>query len=155
MRVYLMAIGQKMPRWVADGFAEYAGRMPPECRLELIELPSGDRGKGANPGRAREVEGRRLLDAAPKGAGLIALDLQGRQFSTEQLAETMAGWLQGGRDMALLVGGPDGLSPEVLQAVEQRWCLSRLTLPHMLVRVFLAEQLYRAWSILANHPYHR
>ncbi len=155
MRIHLIAIGQKMPRWVAEGFADYAGRMPPECRLELVELPPGDRGKGGNPARAREVEANRLQDALPKGARVIVLDLSGKQWSTEDLAGQLSGWLQGGCDVALLVGGPDGLSPEVLQRADQRWCLSPLTLPHMLVRVFVAEQLYRAWSILSNHPYHR
>lgn len=155
MRIHLIAIGQKMPGWVAEGFADYAGRMPPECRLELVELAPGDRGKGANPARAREVEGRRLKETLPKGARVIALDLGGKQWSTEDLSGQLSGWLQGGSDIALLVGGPDGLAPDILQRADQRWCLSRLTLPHMLVRVFVAEQLYRAWSILSNHPYHR
>ncbi|MCC5856767.1 MAG: 23S rRNA (pseudouridine(1915)-N(3))-methyltransferase RlmH [Ectothiorhodospiraceae bacterium] len=155
MRFHLIAIGQRMPRWVAEGFEDYAGRMPPECRLELTALAPGDRGKGANPARARQVEARRLLDAVPKGALTVALDPDGRQWSTEALSEQFAGWLQGGRDVALLVGGPDGLAPDILQRAEQRWSLSRLTLPHMLVRVIVAEQLYRAWSILSNHPYHR
>jgi len=155
VRLQLLAVGQKMPAWVAQGYRDYAGRMPPELRLELTELPSGDRGKGANVDRAREVEGQRLLAAAARGARIIALDPLGRQETTEQLSGRMSGWLQDGRDVALLVGGPDGLDQACLEAADQRWSLSQLTMPHMLVRVVLAEQLYRAWSILANHPYHR
>lgn len=155
MRLQLLAVGQKMPAWVAVGYQEYASRMPPELRLELVELQSGDRGKGANVNRARDVEAQRLLDAVPRGARVIALDPGGRQQSTGQLSRHMAGWLQDGRDIALLVGGPDGLGDACLEAADQRWSLSELTLPHMLVRVVMAEQLYRAWSILANHPYHR
>ncbi len=155
MRLHLLAVGRKMPGWIAEGFREYAGRMPPELRLELVELAPGDRGGGGRVDRAREVEAGRLLGAVPRGARIIALDAGGREETTEQLARRMSGWLQKGRDMALLVGGPDGLAPECLARSEYRWSLSRLTLPHMLVRVVVAEQLYRAWSILANHPYHR
>lgn len=155
MRLQLVAVGQKMPAWVAAGYQEYAARMPPELRLELVELQPGDRGKGANVNRARDVEAQRLLDAPSRGARIIALDPSGRQQSTEQLSRCMADWLQDGRDIALLVGGPDGLGDACLKAADQRWSLSELTLPHMLVRVVVAEQLYRAWSILANHPYHR
>lgn len=155
MRVQLTAVGQKMPRWVADGYAEYAGRMARELRLELREIQPGDRGRGGRPERAREIEGQRLLQAVPRGAGIIALDGGGRAMDTPALAEAMRGWLHQGRDVALLVGGPDGLAPECLATAQHRWSLSSLTLPHMLVRVLVAEQLYRAWTILAGHPYHR
>ncbi|MFV8835871.1 23S rRNA (pseudouridine(1915)-N(3))-methyltransferase RlmH [Aquisalimonas sp.] len=155
MRVQVTAVGQKMPRWVAQGYQEYAGRMPRELRLDLRELASGDRGKGANPARAREVEGQRLLQAVPKGARVIALDGGGRRIDTEALAEAMREWLQDGRDVALLIGGPDGLDDGCLNAADQRWSLSPLTLPHMLVRVLVAEQLYRAWTLITGHPYHR
>ncbi|QIT56325.1 23S rRNA (pseudouridine(1915)-N(3))-methyltransferase RlmH [Aquisalimonas sp. 2447] len=155
MRVQLTAVGQKMPRWVADGYREYAGRMPRELRLDLRELPTGDRGRGGNPERAREIEGQRLLQAVPRDARLIALDQGGRSVDTEALAAAMRDWLQEGRDVALLVGGPDGLDRGCLDAAQQRWSLSPLTLPHMLVRVLIAEQLYRAWTMLAGHPYHR
>ncbi|SEO75407.1 23S rRNA (pseudouridine1915-N3)-methyltransferase [Aquisalimonas asiatica] len=148
-------MGQKMPRWVAEGYQEYAGRMPRELRLDLRELASGDRGKGGNPARAREVEGQRLLQAVPKGARVIALDGGGRRIDTEALAGAMREWLQDGRDVALLIGGPDGLDDACLKAADQRWSLSPLTLPHMLVRVLVAEQLYRAWTLITGHPYHR
>ncbi|MCP1673906.1 23S rRNA (pseudouridine1915-N3)-methyltransferase [Natronocella acetinitrilica] len=155
MRLQIIAIGQKMPAWVADAYADYAGRMPPELRMELRELPPGDRGRGGNPTRARDIEGQRIIKALPAGARTVALDLGGRQETTERLAQRLSDWMLDGREIALVIGGPDGLAPEVLAAAEHRWCVSRLTLPHMLVRVVLAEQLYRAWSILANHPYHR
>lgn len=155
MRVQLTAVGQKMPRWVADGYGEYAGRMPREMRLELREIQPGDRGRGGDAARAPAIEGQRLLQAVPKGARVIALDGGGRAVSTEMLATEMQGWLQGGQDIALLVGGPDGLDPACLVTAQQTWSLSPLTLPHMLVRVLVAEQLYRAWSILQGHPYHR
>lgn len=155
MRVQVTAVGQKMPRWVADGYKEYAGRMPRELRLDLRELAPGDRGKGGNPARAREVESERLLQAVPKGARVIALDGGGRRVDTPALADAMREWLQDGRDVALLIGGPDGLDESCLQAADHCWSLSPLTLPHMLVRVLVAEQLYRAWTLLTGHPYHR
>lgn len=154
MKVRLLAVGQKMPGWVTEGFQEYAGRMPPECRLELIEIPLAMRAKNQAVERAMQQEGDRLLAAAGNDR-LVALDVRGKAFSTEQLADELQEWLAGGRNVALAVGGPDGLAPGVLARAEQRWSLSPLTLPHPLVRVVLAEQLYRAMSILRNHPYHR
>lgn len=155
MRLQVTAVGQRMPDWVGVGFATYARRMPPELQLELREVPSGDRGKGADVRRAREVEGERLLAAAPRGALGVALDARGRALTTGQLADALADWMQQGCDVALFVGGADGLCDRVLEASRLRLSLSRLTFPHMLVRVLMAEQLYRAWSILARHPYHR
>lgn len=154
MKIRLLAIGQKMPSWVEAGYQEYAARMPPECRLELVELPLASRGKSKPLERTIREEGEKLL-AALSGEMLIALDVRGRPWNTEQLAEQLAGWMQGGRDVALVIGGPDGLSEEVLARAERRWSLSPLTLPHPLVRIVLAEQLYRAMSILKGHPYHR
>ena len=155
MRVHLIAVGSGMPRWVAEGFQEYARRMPRECTLVLreVELPGRQRGLPASQGRT--AEGERLLAAVPAGAGVVALDERGAPWDTLELSHRLEGWLGGGRDVALLVGGADGLAPECLQAAGQVWSLSALTLPHMLVRVLVAEQLYRAWSILAGHPYHR
>ncbi len=155
MKLRLLAIGQKMPAWVSAGYAEYAARMPPECRLELIELPLAQRAKSRPLERAVEQEGERMLAALSNTERLIALDVRGKAWSTEQLAAELGQWLQDGRDIALAIGGPDGLDDAVLERAERRWSLSPLTLPHPLVRIVVAEQLYRATSILRNHPYHR
>ncbi len=143
-----------MPDWVAAGVREYAGRLPGNL-LQLVELPLGTRTKAGDPRRAQAKESQRLLKAIPGGARVVALDPRGRSLSTEALAGKLDGWLQEGRDVAFLVGGPEGLSAECLARSDERWSLSALTFPHMLVRVILAEQLYRAWTILRNHPYHR
>jgi 23S rRNA (pseudouridine1915-N3)-methyltransferase len=163
MRLHLLSVGRRMPGWVEQGFVEYAKRLPPECRLSLVEIEPAQRGKGRGKAgasealreRSRDEEGERLLKAVPSGALVIALDLGGRAWSTEELAGRLDAWLAGGRDVALLVGGPDGLSAACLARAEQRWSLSPLTFPHPLVRIILAEQIYRAWSIRAGHPYHR
>ncbi|GAB6042173.1 23S rRNA (pseudouridine(1915)-N(3))-methyltransferase RlmH [Endothiovibrio diazotrophicus] len=151
----MVAVGQKMPGWVEEGYREYAQRLPRECALELKEIPPGRRGKGADIQRAIREEGERMLAALPKEALVIALDERGRERSTEQLADELGEWLQGGRDVVLLVGGPDGLAAECKGRAERTWGLSKLTLPHPLVRVVVAEQIYRAWSLLKGHPYHR
>lgn len=155
MNIHLIAVGEKMPAWVQQGYEEYAKRMPRECSLKLVEIAPGKRGKNADIARAMRDEGQRMLAAIPKGARVIALEVNGRNWRTEQLAEQLGNWLGGGQDVALLVGGPEGLSDEARAAAQQQWSLSPLTLPHPLVRVLLSEQLYRAWSILNNHPYHR
>jgi 23S rRNA (pseudouridine1915-N3)-methyltransferase len=155
MQIHLIAVGEKMPRWVQDGYNDYAKRLPAECALRLIEVPAGKRGKNADVARIIRDESERMLAAIPKGAAVVALEVGGRSWSTEELAQNLDGWMGGGRDLALLVGGPDGLGVAARKAADQRWSLSPLTLPHPLVRVVLAEQLYRAWSILRNHPYHR
>lgn len=144
-----------MPDWIDTGYREYAKRLPRECRLELVEIDPGHRGKGASAEVARRAEGERMLAAVPKGAQVIALDTDGRSWSTEQVAQQLAGWMAEGRDLALLLGGPEGLSRSCIARAERLWSLSPLTFPHPLVRVVLAEQLYRAWSILKGHPYHR
>jgi len=144
-----------MPAWVEAGYTDYARRLPAECGLSLTEIGAGRRTKGTDLRRLTEKEGEQMLAAVPRGARVIALDVGGRGWSTEQLAEQLRGWLAGGRDLALLVGGPEGLAPACLAAAGERWSLSPLTLPHPLVRVVLAEQIYRAWSLLAGHPYHR
>jgi 23S rRNA (pseudouridine1915-N3)-methyltransferase len=154
VRLRLLAVGTRMPVWVDEGYADYAGRMPRECRLELRALPLGKRTRQSPPGPAMEDEGRRLL-AAAEGCAIVCLDVRGKAVDTPGLARKLAGWLQSGRDVALLVGGPDGLAPGCLAAADWRWSLSPLTLPHGLVRVLVAEQLYRAWTLLAGHPYHR
>jgi 23S rRNA (pseudouridine1915-N3)-methyltransferase len=155
MRIKLLSVGRRMPGWIDAGFREYAMRLPAACALDLVEIEPGRRGKGADTQLARRVEGRRMLARLPKGAQAIALDVHGRNWSTEQLAEQLAGWMADGRDLALLVGGPEGLAEPCIERAEGLWSLSPLTFPHQLVRIILAEQLYRAWSILAGHPYHR
>lgn len=144
-----------MPGWVEDGYREYAQRMPAECSLNLVEVPLGKRGKGADIERLMRREADRMLTAVPAGALIVALEVGGRAWSTEQLSERLAGWMGEGRDVCLMVGGPEGLHPEVRARADQQWSLSPLTLPHPLVRVLLAEQIYRAHSILRGHPYHR
>jgi len=146
MRVTILAIGHKMPSWIEDGFHEYAKRMPPEARLELVEL---------KPGKDKEDEGRKLLDAAPAGATLLALDERGKAVTTQGLSVMLSDWMRDATSPAFAIGGAGGLSDEVKQRASKLISLSALTLPHQLVRVVLAEQLYRAWSILARHPYHR
>ena len=155
MNIHLLAVGTRMPAWVTTGYEEYARRLPPECRLRLVEIPPGKRSKSQSVERVKAEEGRRLLAAVPPQSRVIALDVAGQSWSTDTLTARLSDWLQGGRDIALLVGGPDGLATECLERAELRWSLSALTLPHALVRVVVAEQLYRAWTVLSGHPYHR
>lgn len=144
-----------MPVWVAQGFAEYHKRLSHELPLELIEVALGNRGKSRDPIRAKAVEGVAVLAAIPTDSHVVALDGRGKPWSSEQLAEQLGDWRMYGRDLAILIGGPDGHADEVLKRANQRWSLGPLTLPHMLVRMIVAEQLYRATTILAGHPYHR
>ena len=155
MRIHLLAAGTRMPAWVDAGFEDYAARMPPECRLLLKEIPLGASRSGGDAKKAMLEEGERMLAAVPAGANLMALEVRGKALSTEELAKQLNQWLQDGRDQVLMIGGPDGLAPDCLAKASFKWSLSPLTLPHGLVRVVVAEQLYRAWSILKNHPYHR
>lgn len=155
MRIDLIAVGQRMPAWVADGFNDFSRRLPRECSLHLTEIAAVQRGKRDNSEQAIRTEGERLLAAIPAGSIVIALDVQGETWSSTELARQFEEWLHSGGSVALLVGGADGLSQECLKRAVRRWSLSPLTLPHMLVRILVAEQLYRAWSILKNHPYHR
>ena len=155
MKIHLIAIGEKMPAWVNSGFKEYAGRMPRECKLVLHDVSAGRRTKNADIARLVRAEGAKALAAVPKGARIVALDVNGQAFNTEQMAAELKAQLARGADLALLVGGPEGLSDECLARADAKWSLSRLTLAHPLVRVVVAEQIYRAWSILKNLPYHR
>lgn len=155
MRIHLIAVGSRMPRWVNEGYEEYAKRLPPECSLRLVEIPAGKRSKGSDVARLVREEGERMLAAIPGGVHVIALEVGGKQWSTDALAGKLEAWLQDGRDIALLVGGPEGLAPACRDCADTLWSLSNLTFPHPLVRVVLAEQLYRAWSIVKGHPYHR
>lgn len=144
-----------MPGWVADAWDEYARRMPREVALELKEVPLRKRGKNADIQRLKREEGDALLAAFRPSDRLIALDVRGKPWSTEQLAGRLEGWMAGGTDCGFLIGGPDGLDAQCLERAVERWSLGPLTYPHPLVRVILAEQLYRAWTITRNHPYHR
>jgi 23S rRNA (pseudouridine1915-N3)-methyltransferase len=155
MHIHLIAVGTRMPAWVTSGYEEYARRLPRECRLKLTEIPLSKRRKTQSAEKNRQEEGRAMLAAVPDGATVIALDVRGKTWSTEVLATRLQEWLQAGRDIALLVGGPDGLADDCLSRADLRWSLSALTLPHALVRVLLAEQLYRAWTVIQGHPYHR
>ena len=155
MRARLIAVGERAPDWVAAGYADYAKRLSHWLPLELIEIAPGLRGKNRDAIRATSDEGARVLAALPKSAHVVALDGQGKMFSSAQLAQRMEQWRQQGRDLAFLIGGPEGHATDVLVAAHEHWSLGPLTLPHMLVRLVVAEQLYRAASLLANHPYHR
>jgi 23S rRNA (pseudouridine1915-N3)-methyltransferase len=155
MRLRLLSPSGRSPDWVSAGFEEFARRMPRECRLELEELPLGRRTKGAAPTRAIEGERDRLLSRVDVDEIVIALDERGRATDSEGLAAWLREWMAAGKDVALMMGGPDGLHGDCLSRAQQRWSLSPLTLPHGLVRIIVAEQLYRAWSIVQGHPYHR
>ncbi len=155
MRFKIIAVGTRMPAWVEDGFKDYAKRLPRDFSVEVVELPLGPRGKNASVAKAIAKEGEQMLAAIPKGDKVIALDVLGKPWSTEKLAGNLANWSMECSNYSLLIGGPDGLAPECLARADAKWSMSALTLPHPLVRIVLIEQLYRAWSILNNHPYHK
>lgn len=149
MRVHLVAVGHKPPRWVRDGTEAYAGRLGRGWRLSVHEVAAASGGEGA------EQEGERLLRVAPGKAFRVALDERGRALGTEQWARQLERWRHEGGEAAFLIGGADGLSAAVHDHADACWSLSPLTLPHMLVRVIVAEQIYRCWTLLSGHPYHR
>ena len=149
-----MAAGTRMPGWVSDGFDSYVRRLPRELSLELMQIPLGHRPKGGPSDRAVAAEGERML-AASRGHRVVCLEVTGQALSTPQLAARLRGWMNAGQPVALLIGGPDGLSPDCRAAASLEWSLSPLTLPHGLVRVVVAEQIYRAWTVIKGHPYHR
>ncbi len=155
MRIYLLAIGTKMPQWVTKGYEEYAHRMPSKCKLILKEIAAEKRNKNSNIEIIQNKEANKLVNAIPKNSRIIALDGRGSIWSTEKLAIRMENWMMSGQDIALLIGGPDGLTNDILAKADEHWSLSNLTFPHPLVRIIVAEQLYRAWTITAKHPYHR
>ncbi len=144
-----------MPGWVQQGYDDYAKRLPRECELVLKEVAPGKRGKNSDVARIVKEEGERILAAIPNAAHVVALDIPGRPWTTPELAQAMQRWLAGGQAVALLVGGPEGLAEAAKLRARESWSLSNLTFPHPLVRIVVAEQLYRAWSLLNNHPYHR
>jgi 23S rRNA (pseudouridine1915-N3)-methyltransferase len=155
MVIYLICIGNKVSNWVTSGYEEYAQRLPAHCRLQLIEIPLKKRVKTASLLRLQQEESEKMQAAIPVGAHVIALDERGQSWSSPQLAAQLAHWQQHFSQVALLVGGPEGLAADCLRRANDRWSLSAATLPHPLVRIVVAEQLYRAWTLLNGHPYHR
>jgi len=154
MLLRLIAAGTRMPAWVNEAFAEYAGRLTADYRLELKEIALGQR-SGGNAQQAIAKEGERMMDALPARSYVVALQVAGKAFSSEQLARFLQARARDGRDVVFLIGGPDGIAAEVDARADERWSLSALTLPHGLARVMVAEALYRAVSIVKGHPYHR
>ncbi len=144
-----------MPDWVKQGYEEYAKRMPRECELVLKEIVAGKRQKNADVARLVRDEGERMIAAIPAGTHIVTLDLHGKTWSTPDLAEKLQRWQDSGQNISLLIGGPEGLAKAAISQADDSWQLSKLTFPHPLVRIIVAEQIYRAWSILRNHPYHR
>lgn len=144
-----------MPGWVQSGYNEYAKRLPGELHLELVEVALAARRKNEAPQRAIANEGEAMLKAIGQGDRVVALDVKGKPWGTDQLARNLRDWQGSGDNFSLLIGGPDGLAPSCIERANISWSLSALTLPHPLVRIILIEQLYRAWSINAGHPYHR
>jgi 23S rRNA (pseudouridine1915-N3)-methyltransferase len=155
MHLRLLCVGARQPAWINQGFETYARRMPRGCSLVLVEVPARHRGKSSDIKRAVDKEGERLIQSIPEGALVIALDAGGEHWTTEQLAQQLEEWRRDHRNVVLLIGGAEGLAPACLERAHRRWSLSALTLPHGLARVLVAEQLYRAWTILSGHPYHR
>ena len=155
MKIRLFALGTRMPAWVEEGYRDYARRLRRGWSLDLVEVPSARRGTRSPTRRMVEEEGDRLLAALPSRAVVVALDEKGVALTSAGLAQRLAEWQGNGLPLALMIGGPDGLSARCLERASLRWSLSPLTLPHALVRVVVAEQIYRAWSILHRHPYHR
>lgn len=155
MRVKVVAIGRRLPAWQQQGFEDYARRLPKECAMTLTEIPAATRTRSTPTAQAIDKESERMLAALGRNDYVVALDQPGARYSSEELAGLLDTWLTQGRDLALLIGGADGLSDACRSRAELRWSLSDLTLPHGLVRVLVAEQIYRAWSILRGHPYHR
>ncbi len=155
MKLIIVSVGHKMPDWITAGFNEYAKRMPRESKIELVEVKPEPRTTGKTTAQIMESEAQRILAALPQNCLRIAMDEHGAQPTTRQFAAQMQGWMREGRDVAFIIGGADGLHDSVKLAVQQLLALSAFTLPHAFVRVLLAEQLYRAYNLLHNHPYHR
>ncbi|MCH8529697.1 MAG: 23S rRNA (pseudouridine(1915)-N(3))-methyltransferase RlmH [Saccharospirillum sp.] len=155
MKLRIIAVGPKMPAWVNEAVAEYSKRLPRDLPLEWQPIALGNRGRNASAEVAMRQEGESMLATIKETDWVVALDLGGKAWSTENLAEQLEQWRLQARDLAILIGGPDGLDPRCLSRADQRWSLSNLTLPHPLVRVLLVEQVYRAWTITQHHPYHK
>ena len=155
MKIHLIAVGSKMPSWVEAGVAEYQKRLSSDFSLFITEIPLANRSKNSPLAPAMQKEAKRLMEACGKNDYIVALDVKGQTLSTANLAGKFNRIRQGGQNISFLIGGPDGLTNACLESADARWSLSALTLPHSIVRVVLVEQIYRAWSILNNHPYHR
>ncbi|MEY3660037.1 MAG: 23S rRNA (pseudouridine(1915)-N(3))-methyltransferase RlmH [Pseudohongiellaceae bacterium] len=155
MRLTLVSVGQRMPAWVEAGIVEYQKRLPREFELRLVEVPLAQRSKTVSLAQAVEREGEACLRAIPAGDFVVALDVLGKPLGTEALATRIGTLRDEGRDLCLLVGGPDGLAETCLRRADATWSLSLLTFPHPLVRLIVAEQVYRVWTLLKGHPYHR
>jgi 23S rRNA (pseudouridine1915-N3)-methyltransferase len=155
MQLVIAAVGHKMPAWIETGFGEYAKRMPPDCRIVLKEIKPVERSGSKTAETVMALERTKIEAALPKGARIVALDERGKDLTTMQLSQSLTQWQQDGRDVVFVIGGADGLDPELKRNADMLIRISSLTLPHGMVRVLLAEQLYRAWSITQNHPYHR
>jgi len=155
LKIYLIAVGKKMPEWINTGYAEFSKRMPPELQINLIEITPSVRNKSTPVEKNIKEEGARIQTAIPANSRLIVLDEKGKNFSSVALSEKMESWLPMGQDISIVIGGADGIDPVIKQQADEKWSLSSFTLPHALVRVVVTEQLYRAWSILQGHPYHR
>jgi 23S rRNA (pseudouridine1915-N3)-methyltransferase len=155
LRLKVIAASNRQPTWVDSGYAEYADRLRGSCKLELIVVPLARRTQSSPIERALADEGERMASAIPAGAHAVALTQSGKPWTTEELAAKLASWAERGAPVALLIGGPDGLGAAALERAVEHWSLSPLTLPHGLARVVAAEAIYRAWSVLHNHPYHR
>ncbi|TAL89164.1 MAG: 23S rRNA (pseudouridine(1915)-N(3))-methyltransferase RlmH [Candidimonas sp.] len=155
MKLYVLAVGMRMPPWVDAAWRDYAKRLPADCALELKEIKPESRTSGKTTTQMMQAEAKRIEATLPAHAWRVALDEHGRDISTTDLAQELEKWRASGQDIAFLVGGPDGLDANLKKSCADRLRLSSLTLPHPMVRVVLAEQLYRAWTIINNHPYHR
>ncbi|HSS46697.1 MAG TPA: 23S rRNA (pseudouridine(1915)-N(3))-methyltransferase RlmH [Burkholderiales bacterium] len=155
MKLWIIAVGNKMPAWVDMSFCEYAKRMPPETKIQLVEIKAEKRSAGKSLNQVLDAERGRILASLPRHCRQVVLDEGGRALSTAQLAQNLAAWMQAGRDVAFVIGGADGLHEYIKNNADNRLSISAMTLPHALVRVVLAEQLYRAVSLMNNHPYHR
>jgi 23S rRNA (pseudouridine1915-N3)-methyltransferase len=155
MKIHLISVGKNMPKWVCDGYEEYAARMPADYRVQLIEISAEKRTKHSDIQKICVIEEAKITAAIPKDAYCIALDRIGKTQDTKSLAKCLQTWHDNSRDMCFVIGGPEGLSRDFLEKADEIWSLSAMTLPHPLVRVMLSEQLYRAWTIIIKHPYHR
>ncbi len=155
MHIRLLAVGDRQPSWVDTAFENYVQRLPRQWQFRLDLIATAPRPKNSSADAARSAEGRKVLAKIRAPECVVVLDERGKEFSSQELAARLAGWQADGRDLAFVIGGPDGVSQECMARADLRWSLSRLTLPHGLARVLFTEQLYRAWSLSTGHPYHR